>query len=647
MARSALMLALKRILRANRAARARGVPLDEYLHMRAEAGVSRRRFLEASAVGAGFATAAGASALVGCSGDDNNPPLPATDAGATDATLDGMTSSDAPSGSDTSPSDAGHDASDSAPVPDANVSAQIVIVGGGIAGTHCAYRLKKDYGVKALLFEANANLGGRTKSDRTTFPDGMHVELGGEFIDTDQQIMFSLQQELGLPTLVNFSNLVDQDGGLVDPYLAVGLGNLYFGGKLFDSAAFFAQFQPIADAINDAWSVLHDPSVAPNYMSANGGQALDQMSIAQWIDKYNLSGPAVEALTVAYVTEFGLDPASNNVINLLYSLYPATGPVDEGGVLGDLLPDGGGYSGFSIFGVSDQLYTTQGGNQSYVEAMAAALDASQVTTGAVLTKLVETSGGQYVLTFQSGASTFTVTADHVVLALPFSALRAVDLSGIAFPAVKMQAINELGYGQNTKLMCGFSSKPWRSLNSEGLSFNDLPFQSSWETSRLQPSSSGAGILTAYLGGTSAVNAGNPTPQELYTSFLPQFDQVFPSTPKPSSVANNVMLRAYWPGNPYTKGSYSAYLPGQYTTISGAENQRYKNVHFCGEHCSTGTGYNGYTDFFQGFMAGGAGTGAAVAMEVASDLGLLGMLEPRRLPRRGLFVPGAAAPTRFG
>jgi monoamine oxidase len=41
-------------------------------------------------------------------------------------------------------------------------------------------------------------------------------------------------------------------------------------------------------------------------------------------------------------------------------------------------------------------------------------------------------------------------ADKVVLAIPFSVLRHVDLAGVELPVVKRLAIATLGYGTHTK-----------------------------------------------------------------------------------------------------------------------------------------------------------------------------------------------------
>jgi monoamine oxidase len=68
---------------------------------------------------------------------------------------------------------------------------------------------------------------------------------------------------------------------------------------------------------------------------------------------------------------------------------------------------------------------------------------------------------------------------------------------------------------------------------------------------------------------------------------------------------------HWPSYEHVKGSYASYKVGQWEFF-GTEGAREGNQHFCGEHCS---------EDFQGFMEGGAETGAMVAAEVLDDLGI--------------------------
>jgi monoamine oxidase len=84
------------------------------------------------------------------------------------------------------------------------------------------------------------------------------------------------------------------------------------------------------------------------------------------------------------------------------------------------------------------------------------------------------------------------------------------------------------------------------------------------------------------------------------------------------------VRFHWPTHPYTLGSYAGYLPGQWTTIAGAEGEPVGRLHFAGEHCSVRA---------QGFMEGGCETGERAAADV---LALRGVRTGRSIPRRALL-----------
>jgi len=67
---------------------------------------------------------------------------------------------------------------------------------------------------------------------------------------------------------------------------------------------------------------------------------------------------------------------------------------------------------------------------------------------------------------------------------------------------------------------------------------------------------------------------------------------------------------FWTADQWTKGSYSYWKVGQYTTFSGMEGLRQGNCHFCGEHTSRD---------FQGYLNGGVQTGEDAAAEILGDL----------------------------
>jgi len=448
----------------------------------------------------------------------------------------------------------------------------VAIVGAGIAGLHCAERLARS-GVRATVYEAATRVGGRMLSDRSTFAaQGQHCELGGEFIDSGHRVMLRLAQRLGI-ALIDFAS--------DDPALSGLVGHI--GGRRLSDQEILDGYAPIAAAIDAALRTLDRRNQGVTFDAPNGGEALDQLSIAAWFDSIGAAGPVRKLLEVAYTIEFGLDPQRNNVLNLMFLISTAL-------------------NRFAVFGDSDERFHAAGGNDLFTTRLAAEIP-GQIEFGRRLTAVRTRADGRHVLTFAKGGE---AVADRVVFALPFSILREVDLRRVELPAVKRRAIAEIGYGQNTKLMCGFSSRIWRAQGSDGQVFTDLAFQNTWDTSRLQPGN--AGIATNYLGGATALAVAQGQPAQRAANFVAGYDRVFPGA---QAAFNGRVVRQAWNQQPLVKASYSSYLPGQYTAFAGAEPIQEGALHFCGEHTTLD---------FQGYMEGGARTGKRAADEVLAAVG---------------------------
>ncbi|MFL5344585.1 MAG: flavin monoamine oxidase family protein [Hyalangium sp.] len=522
MARTQLMTFVLRALRTARQAAVAGVPVSEYAALQRERErFDRRTFLHLTA------GTAGAAVLTACGGDDSG----------------------------------------------------VAIVGGGMAGLHCAYRLKQR-GVTARVYEAAKRTGGRMFTKRGTFPDGQHCELGGELIDTGHQTMHDLAQELGIELL---------DYTQEDPSLSRLLA--FFDGRRLTEEEILQGFAPIAQRIDASLRVLKDPEEYITYRTPNGAEGLDQLSIKEWLDRADIPAqdPVRQLIEVAYVGEYGLEADVSNCLNLLTFISTDTTRLE-------------------LFGESDERFHAKGGNDLFTQRLAERLDPGQLQLEHKLVALTELVDGRYRLTFDTPGGTREVKVEHAVLALPFTILRQIPLE-VPLPEVKRKAIQELGYGTNAKLMVGFSSRPWRGepYRSEGSTYSDVGYEQTWETSRLQPGTSG--IITQFVGGQKGLDIGAGTPAQQAELFLGEFDHVLPGV---KAAANGRVVRAHWPSYPLTLGSYASYKVGQYTTIAGAEIERVGNLHFCGEHTSLDA---------QGFMEGAALTGAMAADEVAGDLGI--------------------------
>ena len=440
----------------------------------------------------------------------------------------------------------------------------IAIIGGGIAGMSCAHFLALA-GVQAQVYEASLRIGGRTYTKHDGFASNQIVELGGELVDSGHIVMQALAETYH----IQLDDLPAITAGLTDTIFR-------FNGIAQPDQAIVTAFMPVAAKMAAA--------VTAGDASATEYARIDNMSIPDWLSsEANLppSSMIKELLEVAYVEEFGLEVAQQSAWNLITLIDYTT--IDP----------------FHVFGDSDERYHLHTGSDSIALAIADQL-ADQITLDRALTKVVA-AGAAFDLTFSSMDGEVVVHADHVVYALPFTKLREVDLTGAGLSADKLNIIKTLGYGTNAKLMMQFSTRPWEDQGSAGGVITDVGMlQTTWATSRGQDGPEG--ILTNFVGGDRGVAIGDGTADAQVATVLPWIDTVWPGT---AALYNGKSVRQHWPTAPYAKGSYASYLVGQWAFF-GNEGKAEGNQHFCGEHCS---------EDFQGYMEGGAETGAMVAAEL--------------------------------
>jgi monoamine oxidase len=458
---------------------------------------------------------------------------------------------------------------------------RIAVVGAGLAGLTCAYRLKQA-GYATTVYEASNRIGGRCWTIRNVFDGGQIAEHGGELIDQGHTAMRHLARELGFP-LDNL--LAGQLNGTEDFYR--------FDGEPYS-------FEDATDDVKGIWHQIHSDVSAASYPTlfnyyTERGYELDHMSITDYINAYVPAsakgydvGPGMQSklgqlLDVAYNIEYGGECDVQSSLNLLYLLaYSGQGQL-------------------RIFGPSNEKYHVRGGNDQIPQALASLL-AGQIALGMELTAIAQNRGGSYSLSF-GGVATPTIV-DRVVLALPFSMLRSVDYSMAGFETLKDTAIQNLPMGTNSKLHVQFRDRHWNGLGNNGNTYADTGYQNTWEVTRAQPGK--RGILVDYTGGDVGASFGSGTPDSRARQFLRQLEPVLPGI---TGKYNGKATIDYWAGYPWTKGSYSFWKVGQYTQFSGVEKLRQGKVHFCGEHTSQDS---------QGYLNGGVETGNRVATEILGD-----------------------------
>ena len=414
---------------------------------------------------------------------------------------------------------------------------------------------------------------------RNAFPDGQVCELGGELIDTDHSHIRALATELQIE--------LDDLHSMEDPSMATDVW--YFGGAQRSLDDIVRALVPVAERLDNdrkSWTDDFDPT----YRETFGAEALDRMTIAEWLDQTQVSGWIRDLLDVGFTTEYGIPIDQQSALNFLTMIEIDPGTKE-----------------FKIYGDSDERFRVHQGNDLIPLTLAKQMD-DAIETSTVLEAVTQRGDGSFTCTVRRGSGSQDLTAEHVVLSIPFTTLREVRLD-LPLPAVKQRAIQELGYGANAKLMVGFSERVWRTQHrSNGSVLTSLPFQLTWETSRGQSGKSG--ILTNFSGGAQAVSVGHGTAESQAQQLTNELARIFPGVDR--AHAGMKAVRFHWPSFPWTRGSYAGYLPGQWTSIRGAEGESVGQLHFAGEHCSL---------VAQGFMEGGCETGERAAQTILQSLGV--------------------------
>lgn len=454
-------------------------------------------------------------------------------------------------------------------------NARVVIVGGGMAGLTCAYRLQQA-DIRATVYEASKRTGGRMYSTRMGLLDGQLGELGGEFIDTGHLTLHALAEELEI-------TLDDRDA-LLGPDVA---GELWWvDGRAVAESTLVEQFSRVAPRISELVTLADDDADDSVFVR------LDNTPLSVWLEQNLTDEPELKSvLASAYRGEYGRELDQQSALNLIY-------------LIGADAPDP-----FRIFGESDERFHSQLGNQTFPDTLSGLLT-GQIELDRKLVAAQGNASSGYQLTFEDvEGGQHEVTADQLVFALPFSTLRKVDLSKLTLSDDKRTVIDELGYGTNAKVLAAFKRRSWLADHQASGSVTcDEAFQQVWDSSVGQAGQ--AGVLTNFLGGKAGEQLSGSADAWIKASVLPAFEQMFPGAS--ADYADSAVLM-HWPSQPFTQGSYGCYLPGQWS-FYGTEGlpENADTLHFCGEHTSLE---------FQGYMEGAADTGSLVAGAILDVLGV--------------------------
>ena len=441
---------------------------------------------------------------------------------------------------------------------------RVIIVGAGLAGLAAAHELTRA-GVDVTVLEARDRPGGRVHTLREPFSDGLYAEEGAFFLPDNHELTMAYCREFRLPLV---------------PVVARAAGKLYYvrgqlirlvrGGHptwpfpLTDEETRLGYSGIWKKYVGDALRDLGDPS-APNWPADPRFERLDRMTGAEFLAARGASPGAIGLLSVGYFDLLGDGLESYSALLLMRDL--------------------------ALNQTSGQTFSIQGGNDALPRAFASLLGQRirydspvvQLTPGERRARVVVARRGEHE----------TLTADHVIVAIPFSVLRRLDL-GPGLTTAKRRVIDELPYTSVERVYLQASHKFWVDEELPTSASTDLPVKWIFEPTLNQPGP--RGILECYTAGAPARAMTAMAQGERIDYALSYIERVYPGIRQHFERGASKC----WDEDPWARGAYAWFRPGQMHSLLPHIARPEGHLHFAGEHASAWPGWT------EGALASGVG-----------------------------------------
>jgi monoamine oxidase len=474
----------------------------------------------------------------------------------------------------------------------------VAVVGAGLAGLACADRLAGS--VNVAVFEASDRIGGRCWSSHG-WANGHVGEHGGELIEAGQTHILDLVDSLGLELedrrrQVPASGAFHLDGHEVD---------------LASVTGFPAMVQKLSEELEGIPGVTAD-------VADHRTRALDEMTVTDWLDvnvEGGSAGTTGRAIDTLVALNLGFSSDSLSALSLHHAFVGLSDPGSSesfafGNESAGHSDDNAGPSEFSDVCRAAVTHTlhVRGGNDLLAKGLAAKLGAGALHLQSPVVAVSRRSDGRYSVSTAARSSTYV--ADRIVFANPLPTLRDVDLEGAGLSARRREAIDTIDMGSGFKVMMQLRERTDALPTWQGFSLGNAPPVVAWDSSAGQPGPTsiltffGQGSLPEHIPGGHGVA---PTTTRRYA------DEIFARlVSNPSRCIEGDVWVDAWADDPWARGSYSGYGPGQYSRFSGFLSMPESGIHWAGEHTSLSS---------PGYLDGAIASGQRAADEILSRLGL--------------------------
>lgn len=425
-----------------------------------------------------------------------------------------------------------------------------IVVGGGLAGLVAARDLI-GRGAEVQLLEARARLGGRVWSvlDRE-FSDSP-LEIGGEFIDSNQEAIRELCRELKLtlqPVLKEGFGLALDANGRVQVFNSLGPVWRDFKQTVSSEAEAFRQ-------AGCDWNSTVAQSIGRHSLQAllvARGASREVMAMAQGLRGFYLADPdQLSALVGVEQTLQSKDP----------------GHISESRI--------------------------KGGNDRLVQALAKQ-PRLKIALKSVVQKIEHDDREVRVVVADGSKRGSLLKADYVIVTAPATVVRTWEFSP-ALPSTLRRALQAVEGGPATKAHVRFDRHWWRKPGRPRAFGSNLDTGAVWETAGTGPAS-----LTLLAGGRASqgllglLEEGGPQRVVRRLSWLGEPEEA------------RDFRSMSWELDPYARGGYAVFGPDFRPEWRSELSRAVGRIAFAGEHTSRE---------WQGYMNGAVESGRRAAREI--------------------------------
>jgi monoamine oxidase len=444
-------------------------------------------------------------------------------------------------------------------------SADVIVVGAGLAGLTAARRLVED-GRSVLVLEARARAGGRIRDEELA--SGPVVERGAAFVGPTQDRVLELARALGIDTVDTYSAgapTIQANDSSPEEHLA-------------DFAGLIAELDQLARGV---------PPDAP--WEAPRADERDGETVAAWLSRTGTSAAGRAVMSAVMRAMVGAETYEVSLLFLL-TLIARSGSESARGSLARSVATHDGA----------QMWRLSGGAQQLTDRLAAELG-DRIVLGCPVREIEHGAAGVRLRSERS-----VVEGKAVIVTAPPTLAQRI-LYTPALPVAHDHLRQRLPQGSMVKVNATYPAPFWRDtgLSGEALSTTG-PVSVAYDTS---PTDNGQGVLSAFIGGRAARELSRHDVANRREIVLDALASLY----GPRAAHPTDYLETDWSADPWSRGySLAVPVPGALTEFGATLRRPVGPLLWAGS--DTASYWSGY---MEGAVRSGESAATAALTEVAN------------------------------